>query len=269
MNNPVPGNFGKCMTVIMIFSVILMLAPLIVVVVVSFNPVTITFPPEGFSLKWYWELARDSDFIKAASVSLIVAFFASVTSTLLGLSAAVGLRYCTGKVKSFVTGIMLSPLFVPTIVVGLALYQLSYMIFGSKPFWVLVFSHVLITIPFPLRTIAANLDILPLTLDEAAMSVGAKPVTVVKSILVPLIKPALFSGWLLSFIISWNDFNVSIFLAKPNFYPLSIEIYQYLLYDYSPILASMSVVLILFTIIIVLLINKLLGLSSVTGVRTL
>lgn len=174
MNKVIPGSFGKFIVVIMIISVILMLAPLIVVTGASFNPVKMTFPPDGFSLKWYGELAGNSEFTRAALVSLVLGLLASITSSLLGLSAAMGLRYCTGKVRSIVNGMMLSPMFIPSIVAGLALYQISYMVFGAKPIWILLFGHILLTIPFPLRTIAANLESLPLSLDEAAMSVGAK-----------------------------------------------------------------------------------------------
>lgn len=268
MNKVIPGNFGRCIIVIVIFSITMMLAPLIVVTGASFNSVKMTFPPEGFTLSWYGQLVNNSEFLRAALVSLVVGLLASICSSILGLFAAMGLRYCTGKVKSIVNAMMLSPLFIPSIVVGLAIYQLSYLFFGGKPIWIIVFGHILLTIPFPLRTIAANLESLPLTLDEAAMSVGAKPLKVVRSILLPLIKPGFFAGWLLAFVMSWNDFNISIFLAKPKFYPLSIEIYQYLLYQYSPILAAMSVMLILFTIIVVLFMNKFFGLSGVTGIRT-
>ena len=101
------------------------------------------------------------------------------------------------------------------------------------------------------------------------MSVGAKPMYMVKTVLLPLIKPGFFSGWLLAFVMSWNDFNISIFLTKPGYNTLSIEVYQYLLYQYSPILAAMSVMMIIFTVLIVLLTNKFFGLSSVSSIRTM
>jgi putative spermidine/putrescine transport system permease protein len=225
------------------------------------------FPPEGLSLKWYGELAKNSDFIKAAGVSFCVGMIASITSTLLGLTAAVGLRYSSRKVKSIVMGLMLSPLFIPSIVMGLALCQLSYTVLGTTTIWMLVFGHIILTIPYSMRTIATNLEVLPVTLDEAAMSAGAKPFRVMWSILLPLAKPGVFSGWLLSFLMSWNDFNISIFLARPKFYPLSIEIYEYMIFKYTPLLAAMSVVVVLFTVVIVLVIQKFFGLSGVTNTR--
>lgn len=267
-SNIIPGKFGRCMLLIAIMSIILMTAPLIVVIGASFSKTLVIFPPEGITFKWYAELIKKSNFIRAFWASLIFSLSASAFSTFLGLSAAMGLRYCTGKVKSIVTAIMFSPLFFPSIIVALAIYQLCYITLGYKPIWLLPLGFVLLTVPFPLRTISASLELLPLNLDEAAMSVGAKELRVVTDIILPLIKPGVFAGWLIAFVISWNDFNMSIFLAVPELYPLSIEIYNFLLYEYSPIIASMSVVTILFTIISVIIINKYFGLSAITGVKS-
>ena len=242
------------------------IALLIVVLATAFNP-TIWYFRQRFSLKWFAELPKDPSFMRSFMVSAVIGLISSIASTAIGVSAAIGLRYSNHRVRDIVSGVMLAPLFIPTIVTGLALYQMSYMLFGGKSPWMLVLGHILITIPFPLRNVTASLEGLPLSLDEAAMSVGATPLHVLRNILLPLTKPGIFSGWLMAFIMSWNDFNVSLFLSSPGYDPLAIKIYTYIAYEYKPILAAMSVYLIILACLATLILNKSVGLSGLTGSR--
>lgn len=265
--NITDGSFGKALYLFAITTTILVLMPQIVVIATAFNPEHMVFPPEGFSLRWFKELPKDSFFMRSLGVSAVIGFISSILSTIIGTSAAVGLRYSSKKVSRLVSGVMLAPLFIPTVVTGLALYQMSYLLLGGKSPLVLLLGHVILTIPFPLRNVVASLEGLPLSLDEAAMNVGAPPWYAVRKILLPLIKPGVFSGWLMAFIMSWNDFNVSLFLSTPGYNPLAIQIYTYIAYEYKPILAAMSVYLILIACLAVIILNKLVGLSGLTGSR--
>lgn len=262
------GTFGIIMFVLLSITILLIIGPLIVIAVSAFDPITQRFPIEGFTLKWFVELAKKERFMKAALISLIFSIIASAVATALALLSAVGLRYCSGRVKNTVNMIMLSPMFVPSIVLGLALYQVSYLLFGSRQSWMLLLGLTISVITIPMRTILASFENISTTVDEAAMIVGCNPFRMIWAILLPQIKPAFFSGWMLAFVHVWNDFNISIWLASPKFYPLSIEIYSFTKEQSSPLLSAMSVCLILFSAAIVLLINKFFGLSGVANIRS-
>ena len=262
------GPFGVVLIIVAVLSVLLMMAPLIIISVSAFDPVSLRFPIKGFTLEWFKELFTNAKFMKSMWTSLKLGLASSLISTVLALFVSIGLRYCPVKARNSINSLMLAPLFVPSIVLGLALYQLTYMMFDSRQFWMLIFGHIVLTLPYPLRTIMAGLESLPKTLDEASMSVGASPLRMVATVLVPNVKPSFFSGWLLAFVQSWNDFNVAIWMSSNKFYPLSIQIYSFTRESFNPMLAAMCVVLVLFSAAIVLLMDKLFGLSTVAGIRT-
>lgn len=261
------GIFGKILYMFALGTVVLITLPLIVVIAAAFNPYHLVFPPEGFSFVWFIKLLHEPHFMSSIKVSAILGLLSSALSTLMGISAAIGLRYAGQKVKDAVSGIMLAPLFVPTVVTGLALYQLSYITFSGKQPWMLLLGHILISIPFPLRNIVASLEGVPLSADEAAMNVGARPSRIVWKILLPLIKPGIFSGWVMAFIVSWNDFNISLFLASPGYNPLGVQIYNYIMYQYEPTVAAMSACMIAVACAVVLVLNKFVGLTGLTEAR--
>lgn len=262
------NGFRVMMSILTIIAVFIMVAPLLVICIAAFDPISLRFPIEGFTVKWFKELVENERFMKAMRVSLGLGFWSSMISTILAIMANIGLRYCSRKVNTWVSILMLSPLFVPSVIMGLALYQIAFLFFGGRQYWLLMLAHILLVLPYPFRTVYAAIGNISKTLDDAALSVGASPFRVVIHILIPMLKPNIFSGALLAFVTSWNDYNISMWLASTKYYPLSVQIYSFMKDDFSPVLAAMSVVLIIFSTIIVLFMNKFMGLSGVAGTRT-
>src|SRR5262249_32485994 len=149
-----------------------------------------------------------------------------------------------------------------------ALYQVVMYSFGVTNLAALVIGHIIITMPFPVRTISAVTENLDPALEDAASSVGASPWRTFLSVTLPLIKPGVIAGFLFAFIHSWNDFSVSIFLTPRELQPLSIKIYEYLLYQYRPLIAAVSTWSMLGSAVLVLVIDRLVGLNVFSGRRS-
>jgi putative spermidine/putrescine transport system permease protein len=237
------------------------LTPLAVVVAASFNSDRLVFPPEGFSLDSYVELLHSEQFLQSAYVSLYVAAFASVAATAVGLTAAVWMRLSRSRLAAVLTSAILAPLFVPGVLVGLSLYALLRPLADALPVWTLIIGHLFVVMPFPFRIIVGRLNRLSETVDEAARLVGCGTVRLVLRVLLPSIAPAVFAGGLLAFIMSWEDFNVSLFLAPSSMQTLPVQIYSYVQFQFEPVLAAVSVGLMVLAGIAVLLLNRVAGLS--------
>ena len=183
----------------------------------------------------------------------------------LGVSAVVGLHRHGLAGSRLFQAFLMSPLVLPTIVTGVALLQFYYLIDLDAPFSGLLIGHVLITIPYVIRTVGAGLVGLDPAIEEAANSLGAGGVRTLLRVTLPAIAPSLMAAVIFVFITSFDQATVSIFLAGPGLMPLPVRIYTYIDFAVDPMVASVSTLLILFAFGIIALLQKLLGLNRVTG----
>lgn len=256
---------GWAISVLALVGYAFVLAPLVVVIGTSVNRVDMAFPPRSFSLVWFVEAVRHHEFVDAAKISLLLALSAAVVSTLSALLVTMLLRRAQPWVRRVVSTAFLGPFLVPSVILALALYQVVRMMLGTASAWALFIGHVVITMPFPVRTIAAVVEGLDPALEDAAASVGAAPLRTFFHVTLPLIKPGVIAGALFAFIASWNDFPISIFLAPPAMVPLPIKIYTYIQFEYKPLIAALSTCLIGLSVVLVYAIERLVGLSVFIG----
>lgn len=243
-------------------------APLIVVAGAALNADEMAFPPRNLSLHWMVQALQERDFLTGALVSFVLAACASLCSTLFALPIALGLKKARPSVARLLSLTFLGPLLVPSVIFALALYQTMMMLFGSSSLVGLFIGHVIITMPYPIRTITAVTEGLDPALEDAAGSVGAGPMHTFLHITLPLIKSGVMAGFLFAFITSWNDFSISIFLTPAEFKPLPIQIYEYLLYEYRPVIAAVATWSVIASVIMVYIIDRLVGLNVFMGQRS-
>lgn len=225
-----------------ILTYVLLLAPLVVIVAVSFGPSpNYDFPPSGFSLRWYEAFFSSREFVRSFfQVSLVLGLLSAVISTLLSTLAAIGLVRLRFRGREALEAFFLSPLFIPEILFGAALY-LIYARLGVRPsMTTLLLGHVVICSPFVIRTVTAGLVGLDYRLEEAAMSLGAGKVQAFLKVALPLIQSSMLSGFIFAFIISFSDINLALFLSGPNSTTLPVHIFNILLFEGDPSVAAAS-----------------------------
>jgi ABC-type spermidine/putrescine transport system permease subunit II len=221
---------------------VLLLAPLVIVVAVSFGASpNYEFPPTQLSLKWYWAFFNNPEFVRAFfTVSLMLGLWAAVLACLLGVLAAIGLVRFRFKGREALEAFFVAPLFIPEILFGAALY-LTYARLGIKPSMTsLLFGHVVVCTPFVIRNVMAGLVGLDPRLEEAAMSLGASRVQAFVKVALPLIQSSILSGFIFAFIISFSDINLALFIAGPNSTTLPVYIFNLLLFEGDPSVAAAS-----------------------------
>ncbi|HHZ55936.1 ABC transporter permease subunit [Xanthomonas vasicola] len=225
--------------------------PILLLMVYSFNASRLATVWGGFSTKWYGELLRDRQLLDAAWVSLEVAFWTACASTVLGTMAAMAMvRMRRFPGKTLFGALITAPLVMPEVIIGLSILLLLVSmggVLGMAPrgavaIWL---AHVTVTVSFVTVVISSRLQELDRSLEEAAMDLGATPLKVFFLITLPIIAPALASGWLLAFTLSLDDVVIASFLAGPNSTTLPIKVFSSVRLGISPKINALATVMVL------------------------
>jgi putative spermidine/putrescine transport system permease protein len=241
---------------------VLFALPLAVVISVSFSPGSVMqFPPEGFSLQWYEEILTAALWRNALVDSMFIAVIAAVISTSIGASLAYSIDRFELEYKSQLMALGVTPLVIPPVIAGVAYmsYFLQIGIWGTK--YGVAIAHGVVFSPFALVLVKKGLDELDDHLEEAASSLGASQVQLTRTVTVPLLSSALFSGALFAFVLSLNEYIIAYFISGFGFNTVPIEIFSSLRYNYSPEIAAISVIYIMITTIVVVVVDRRFDLS--------
>jgi putative spermidine/putrescine transport system permease protein len=256
------GAIGLNIVVALLY--LFLLAPIIIVVIAAFNSGEyLKFPPEGFSLRWFRSLLSSEPFIDAFLFSLRLALIVMVLATVTGTAAALYVTRYSRRFRALTQLMMISPLPVPAILTGIALLIFFYATdISTNSFVNLVIGHTVVTIPYVFLTVSTVLVGFNRSLEEAARSLGAGPWTTFRRVTLPILKSGIVSGAVFAFIISFDQFPISLLLAGVGSTPLPIQLFDYLRFSFDPTAAAVSTVTILMTVIVVLITERLVGLDS-------
>ena len=242
---------------------LLLIAPTVVVLITSFTSAfSLRFPPPGYSARWYLALWNDSpEILAAALTSLEVAVLATCASVLLGVGAALALARQTGAWARALDSVFMSPLMLPSLALGLSLLVLFNLAGTGLSLATLVIGHIAITTPYVLRTSIASLTQMDPQLLESARSLGARPLFIFRTITLPLIAPGVAAGAFIAFMSSFDNVAVSLFLSDARSEVLPIRLWHIIEANLDVRAAAASGVLIAFTILLGIIMEKLAGIS--------
>lgn len=245
---------------LMVAVYLFLLAPLVVVIGAALSPASyLEFPPRGVSFKWFGDVLDDPIWRTTLWASLRVAAVSMVIAALVGIPAAVALAKADFRGKGVITGLVLSPLMVPSIVLAISLLIIYSRTGIDIPFWRLALVHGVLTAPYLIRTLTASLERLDGSLEEAARNLGCRPVSAWMHVVLPAVRPALLAAMFFAFIMSFDELVVALFLSGPKLTTLPMQIYGEIQYDLDPSIAAVSALLIVFTVVGVFVMERLLG----------
>lgn len=252
--------------VLLIAVYLFLLLPLIFILIVSLNGgATPTFPPTNLSLRWYIHAMNQENFVNGAITSGWLAVVSTAITTPLGTAAAIGIRRGNFRGKALLETFFLAPLAVPGIVTGIALL-IAFVAadIGEAPFR-LVAAHILLVLPYSIRTVLASLARLDPALEEAALTLGASWWGALRLITLPLIRPGITAGVVFALILSFDDIALSLFLVDANTTTLPVAILSYLQYNFDPSIAAVSSILIILTLCCAAVLERIFGLQRLLG----
>lgn len=240
-----------------------LLAPVLIVVPISFSADNyMVFPPSGWSLKWYGAIFRDAKMMSAFWTSLSLAALTTVLSIGIGLPAAYALVRIRPPGSDAIASVLTAPLLLPSIVLGLALLVVFATLGLLGTYRGFLAAHLVITLPYAVRVLSTSLSTLPVAVEEAAATLGAPPWQVFARITLPMMRGGLVATSALAFLVSFDEVVLSLFLSGPRASTLPVEMYHHVENEADPLVAAVSVLLIVLTFAVVLLVDRTAGLAK-------
>jgi len=221
--------------------------PIVILVIYSFNASRLVTVWGGWSTRWYVELINDRAMLESAWVTLRIAVISATAATVLGSLAAVALvRLGRFRGRLLFAGMIYAPLVMPEVITGLSLLLLFVTIDVDRGFWTVTIAHTTLTMCFVTVVVQSRLLNFDRSLEEAAMDLGSPPLRTFSTITLPLIAPALVSGWMLAFTLSLDDLVIASFTTGPGATTLPIRIYSEIRLGVKPEINAICAVVIAF-----------------------
>ncbi|MBE9637174.1 ABC transporter permease [Salipiger mangrovisoli] len=239
-----------------------LMLPIVITLAASFTSSPVyTLPPPEWSLRWYRSLADRSGLWDAVVLSVNLAVVSTLISLVLGTLAAVAVTRGQFPGREAVATFAVSPLMMPGLVLGVALLQFFREIGLRDAYWSLLLGHIVITLPFVMRTLLASMAAFDFSLIDAARTLGLSYPKAILKVLVPSLAPAYLTSGLFAFLASMDNYPISIFLTDARNKTLPIKMLQYLEEQPDPSLAAMSSGLILLAILVLVIGARTVGLN--------
>lgn len=240
--------------------------PIVLLVIYSFNAGKNVAIWEGWSTRWYGELFRDQQMLDAAWVTLRVGVLSATIATVLGTMGAIALvRGGRFGGRSLFSGMLSAPLVLPDVILGLSLLLLFVAIGFDRGFWTMTFAHVTFSMCYVAVVVQSRLVTFDRSLEEAALDLGATPIATFFQVTLPLILPAVVSGWMLAFTLSLDDLVIASFTTGPGSATLPIRIYSEVRLGVKPEINAICTMVIAFIAVVIVIASLFSKLSSSEG----
>jgi putative spermidine/putrescine transport system permease protein len=249
---------------------VVLLLPIVMIVWSAFvDSIFVTYPANGYTLRWFAAAVQYPSFISGFLLSIQVAAATAVLGVAIGCAASLVLVRRNFIGREFLNSLVLSPLMVPNIILGVALYLFFIWVSDTLGLrWIagtpsLIIAHLLLTVPYSVRLISATLTGVNRSTEEAAANLGARPFKVFRHVTVPQIRPGIAAAALFSFIISFENVELSLLLVGPGSTTLPIAMMQYLEFNMDPTVAAASALKIALIGTLLVLADRFVNLSKV------
>ena len=260
---------GAALTGFCLLVLLYLMLPLAVLIGASFTTTAyLRFPPDGFTGHWYAAFLTDSSYLQALWTSAALAALSTAFALLLGVPVALVLARSRFPGQTVVSGLFLSPLVLPAIVLGAALLQYASALGFARTWFALLVGHTVLVTPYVVRTTIATLAGFDQSLEDAARDLGESSSGAFLRVTLPLIKPGVIAGALFAVIISWINVEVSIFNTTASLMTVPVKLFNYVQYSVDPTIAAVSATTIYVAIAVVVLIDLSVGLDKITASAT-
>ena len=254
-----PTNRSVTLLTWLVFGFAFLYAPIVLLVVYSFNDSRLVTVWSGFSVKWYGELLRNEQMLQAAWLSLRIAVVNATLAAILGTMAGIVLaRYRRLRGYGLFAGLTAAPLVMPEVILGLSLLLLFVALEGvigwpaGRGAITIIIAHVTFCMAYVAIIVQAKLAAFDGALEEAAADLGARPFTVFHSITLPLIAPAVIAGWLLAFTLSFDDLVIASFVSGPGASTLPMVVYSSVRLGVSPQINALATIILVVASVLIL-----------------
>lgn len=254
---------GMSLIAMLVFAFLFL--PLIVIITTSFgSSSTIEFPIDGFSLQWYKNALTNETFMDSFKLSLSIGLGATLLAILVGVPASYAMSRYSIRGKNMLKSFFLSPTMIPGIVVGYTMFQFVVIQLGLPIIGALLVGHFLISLPYIIRVVGSSMEEMDYSIEEVAWTLGCTRIRAFIQIVLPNVSSGIFAAFMLAFVNSFNNVPISMFLSGPGVTMLPTSMLSYIEYTYDPTVSAISVLIMLLTIVLMFIVEKTMGLASIS-----
>lgn len=247
--------------VILIFAIVFM--PMLIILVISFSADSyLSFPPSGWSLKWYSTVLNNQGFMDGFRNSVIIAFIVAALSLLCGLPAAYALVRLDFPGRTLIRNLVMAPLILPAMMLGLGILMVFTPAKLVATYPGLVLAHLVMTLPFSIRILQTAFANLGTDVEEAAMTLGARPLQVFTQVTLPRLMPGVLASSAIALILSFDEIVLSLFIVGPRLQTLPVAIYRYVDERTDPMVAVLAVLMIAISLGVILIVERSIGFTK-------
>lgn len=258
------NGLPRLLVVYTVVMALFLIAPVMVVVVAAFTAGDfIMFPPSGFSLRWFEKVLDDPEFITPLWNSVRLGVMATLISSLLAIPAALSLIRGILPGRRWIEAFLLSPLSLPTIILAVGLLFFTARLGIGDSFVSLLAGHVIITVPYMLRTVLGVYAGMNREIEDAARVLGADRWRTAWYVTLPIIRPGVMAGAIFAFLMSFDEVAVALLLTTADTTTLPVSILSYLVYNYDPAVAAISTIQIAIVVVALLILERAFGIRNV------
>ena len=259
------GRLHPALIAFAVLVYIFLMGPLVIVIGAALSDTGyLTFPPQGLTLHWFERIFEMSAFRRTMVTSFQVAAISTGCALLIGIPAAYALNRYRVQLPGWLSTLFVLPVLIPEIVLGFSLLRSIQVGAGLPVVSTLIVGHTLLVLPYAVRVISASLSSFDFSIEEAAVSLGSPPVKTFFTIVLPNVRAGVIAAVFLAFITSINDVSVALFLTGPGISTLPIQILAHVEQFFDPVIASVSVLLMVLTVIVMAVVERTLGLTFLT-----
>jgi putative spermidine/putrescine transport system permease protein len=243
-----------------------LLAPVVMVFPLSLsNDNFIVFPPENWGIRYFLAIPGNRTLMQAFYVSVTIATVVSALCLLIAVPAPYALTRLDFHGRDLLMSAFTAPLLLPAVVLGLAMLLVFLRLNLVGNYAGLILAHLVITLPYALRVMATSLSTIPPAIEEAAATLGAHPLQVFRRVTLPSMVPGIVASVALTFLISFDEVVITLFIVGPQFASLPVQLFRHVESSQDPLVAAVSVVLIVITLLLVIILERSIGLARALG----
>lgn len=264
VNSPIKPNL--VVRIVAWAGIAFLMAPIPIIILVSFSSAQyLTFPPPGLSLQWYERFLGSNEWVQSIWVSLQVAMYSAILTMVLATMAAIPMVRAEFSRKSIIYAILLAPMIIPVIITAIALYFVFAQFGLTGTVLAITIGHTIVVLPIAFVVLSSTLQGLDPRLERAAISLGASPFVAFYKITLPLLAPGILSAGLFSFLTSFDELIIPLFLGGPTTQTLAVRIWNSVVMEIEPTISAVAVFLIAMTIVVMILAAVVRRVFQITG----
>lgn len=245
------GGWKWALIAICVLTALFLLLPIAFIIALSVGSSRwLAFPPPGWTLRWYQELFADPRWIQSALTSAKIALIVTVLSVGLGLLASLALVRGRFRGRAVLRAFFLTPMVLPVVILAVALYAGFLRVGLNGTLAGFVIAHLIVALPLSIINIAGALETFDPAIEDAAILCGASPWEARFRVTLPAISHGMFSAAIFSFLISWDEVVLAIFMASPTLQTLPVRVWTTLRQDLTPVIAAVSTLFVILTIVL-------------------